>query len=76
MADTNTTTAAPGESPVVPQQPAPVEHTLPAADAQPILDVLGGLADENEAQATPGADAPRPKKDGGFEPLGTVINHP
>ncbi|KJK58853.1 hypothetical protein [Saccharothrix sp. ST-888] len=77
MADTTTNTTAPVETPVVPEQHAPTEHALPAADAQPILDVLNGLNDsEPETQAEPGTKAPQPKKDGGFEPLGTVINHP
>ncbi|MDH6123159.1 hypothetical protein [Kitasatospora sp. GP82] len=74
MADTNTT-AAPAETPVVPQQPAPTEHALPAVDAQPILDVLNGLND-SAPETEPAPDAQQPKKDGGFEPLGTVINRP
>ncbi|MFB7665211.1 hypothetical protein ACFC1R_14825 [Kitasatospora sp. NPDC056138] len=73
MADTNTSAAAPA----VPQQSTPVEHTSSAAGAQPILDVLQGLADgEPEAQGVPAQEPVQPKKDGGFEPLGNVINHP
>ncbi|GAA2259252.1 hypothetical protein GCM10010430_49140 [Kitasatospora cystarginea] len=77
MADNTTTSAVPAGTSPVPEQPASAEHTLPAADAQPILDVLNGLAEpEPNTQAVPAPDTQQPKKDGGFEPLGTIINRP
>ncbi|MFJ8042859.1 hypothetical protein ACIRBX_20440 [Kitasatospora sp. NPDC096147] len=74
MAENETTTATPNEAlPVA--EAAPVEQSLAAVepDAQ-LLEVLEDLsADETEGEVAPEAE---PKKDGGYEPLGNIINRP
>ncbi|BFV57527.1 hypothetical protein KCMC57_up26310 [Kitasatospora sp. CMC57] len=75
MADTETTTTTPAETQPV-AEVVPVEQTLTAADPEAqLLKVLEVLdTDVPETEVAPEAEAP--KKDGGFEPLGTVINLP
>ncbi|MFJ9522516.1 hypothetical protein ACIRPK_30235 [Kitasatospora sp. NPDC101801] len=78
MADTETTTATPNEAQPV-AEAAPVEQTV-ATEAQKaqLLEVIEELAAvepaTEAAPLVPGTEAP--KKDGGYEPLGNVVNLP
>ncbi|MFI5531717.1 hypothetical protein ACIA8O_24610 [Kitasatospora sp. NPDC051853] len=75
MAETETTTATQTEAQPV-AETAPVEQTLTAVepDAQ-LLEVLEDLAaDTAETEVAP--EAEKPKKDGGYEPLGNITNRP
>ncbi|KQV23917.1 MULTISPECIES: hypothetical protein [unclassified Kitasatospora] len=73
MADTETTTETPAElQPVA--EAAPAEQNLTAVDPEAqLLEVLEVLATD-EPETAPEAD--EPKKDGGYEPLGNIINRP
>lgn len=71
MADTETTTETPAETHPA-AEAAAVEQTLTAVDPEAqLLGVLEGLATDE-----PEVETAEPKRDGDYEPLGTVINHP
>ncbi|MEU9129020.1 hypothetical protein AB0D08_13095 [Kitasatospora sp. NPDC048540] len=76
MADNENTATAPEISEPHPAN-APAEHTLQAEDAQPLLEVLDALGeDEPAAEPEPAPVAVKSKPGEVFEPLGSITNHP